>query len=69
MAKASKADTFAVWGRPPSSVAKVLGPNSEKALKRYVDDVVSRCYRIAYDCGYSEGARDEYEAMKTYFNR
>lgn len=52
---ADTADTFDVWGKPPNSVTDFLTLAQQKALKQYVDGVVSKCYRVAYDNGHDEG--------------
>ncbi len=54
MAKPSKADPFDVWGAPPPPLDK-LPKKHLNALRRYVDDVTSRSYRLAYDNGLVEG--------------
>lgn len=54
MAKARKADPFDVWGSPPPPLDK-LPPKCLAALRRYVEDVAGRSYRIAYDNGLVEG--------------
>lgn len=64
MKKALKADTFDVYGWPPGIVLKDLDGNSQRALRRYVENVTSKVYRIAFDAGYGQGARDEYKASK-----
>ena len=46
-----RADTFDVFGKPPDIVGNALRPRATNALKRYVDRVVKKVYRIAYDAG------------------
>jgi len=50
MPRAKNADVFDVWGWPPPSL-QPLTLKQEKALRRYVDKVARKVYRIAYDCG------------------
>lgn len=45
----TRANTFAVWGKP--KIYDDLTPAQRRSLARYVDDVVERCYRIAFDGG------------------
>lgn len=52
---ARKADTFAVWGAPPKTLTKGLTAKQIIAMKRYVDDVTGRTYRIAFDNGVNHG--------------
>ena len=51
MARASKADPFDVWGKPPQIILDQLGRRDHDRLRRYVERVAKRAYRIAYDCG------------------
>lgn len=53
----TKADIFDVWGKPPEAVTNILGPKSEKSLKKYIDKIVVRCYRIAFDAGVKRGIK------------
>ena len=62
--KAPRAGTFDVFGWPPKTVLKDLDGNSQRSLRRYVERVTTKVYRIAFDAGYSQGARDEYESLK-----
>ena len=50
MPRAKNADVFDVWGKPPP-LLRTLTKRQERALKRYVDKVARKVYRIAYDCG------------------
>jgi len=50
MPRASKADIFDVWGKPPP-LLRTLTERQERALKRYVEQVAQKVYRLAYDCG------------------
>lgn len=53
--KPSKAGTFDVWGPPPDTLTRKMTPQQINILRRYVDAVVHKCYRIAYDNGHVEG--------------
>lgn len=48
---ARKADPFDVWGKPPQIVLDQLGRNDHDRLRRYIEKVATKVYRIAYDCG------------------
>lgn len=52
--KPTKADPFAVWGKPPAPLDK-LPPKHLGALRRYVEGVTGKAYRVAYDNGLVEG--------------
>lgn len=49
--RARKADPFDVWGKPPQIIMDQLGRKDHDRLRRYVERVASKVYRIAYDCG------------------
>ena len=55
MPKASKADPFNVWGLPPQALSKGMTPRQLTILRRYVEVVASKSYRIAYDNGATHG--------------
>lgn len=48
--KVQMADIFDVWGKPPP-LLRTITKRQEQALKRYIDKVASKVYRLAYDCG------------------
>lgn len=50
-----KADPFDVWGKPPQIVLDQLGKQDHDRLRRYVERVTNKTYRIAYDCGLVNG--------------
>jgi hypothetical protein len=50
MPRAKKADVFDVYGKPPA-VLNGLSRAQTVALRRYVDGVARKVYRIAYDNG------------------
>ena len=49
------ADPFNVWGKPPKGVMSKLTHDQHNALRRYVEGVTKKCYRIAFDCGAQHG--------------
>lgn len=53
--KASKADTFDVWGKPPQTLTRGMSRAQIRALKAYTDRVTKQCYRLAFDNGLVEG--------------
>jgi hypothetical protein len=57
MAKTRKADPFDVWGKPPQIILDQLGKQDRDRLRRYVQKMASKVYRIAYDCGTHCGRR------------
>lgn len=50
MARAKKADIFSVWGKPPPMLNR-LPKEQSVALRRYVEEVTGKAYRIGYDNG------------------
>lgn len=49
------ADPFDVWGKPPKGVLAKLTYDQHNAMRRYVEGVAKKCYRIAFDCGVTHG--------------
>lgn len=49
------ADPFQVWGRPPKGILAKLTHDQQNALRRYIEGVTKKCYRIAFDCGAQRG--------------
>lgn len=49
------ADPFDVWGKPPRGILAKLTHDQQNAMRRYVDSVTGKCYRIAFDCGVTHG--------------
>ncbi len=49
------ADPFHVWGTPPKGIMAKLTHAQHNALRRYVEGVTKKCYRIAFDCGARRG--------------
>lgn len=47
------ADPFDVWGAPPKLVLSGMSVAQQGALKRYVERVTGKAYRIGYDNGIS----------------
>lgn len=54
MAKRFKADPFDVWGKPPIFLDR-LTKRELRQLRSYVETITGKCYRIAYDNGFTEG--------------
>lgn len=63
--RASKADPFDVWGKPPQIILDQLGRRDHDKLRRYVERIAKKVYRIAYDCGYDQAAHALGEEGKT----
>lgn len=53
--KITKVSPFAVWGDPPEALSKGMSARQMKALERYTESLVERCYRLAYDNGVNAG--------------
>lgn len=53
--KASKRDILTVWGKPPQALTDGLTKSQMAALRRYVEMVHTKCYRLAFDCGVDHG--------------
>jgi hypothetical protein len=51
MPKVRKADPFKVWGPPPPSLMRGLTKKKARSLRRYIERIVSKVYRLAYDIG------------------
>lgn len=54
MAKARKADPFDVWGKSPAPLDK-LPRKHLAALRRYIESVADKSYRLAHSNGLIEG--------------
>ena len=52
--RARNADIFDVWGKLPP-LLRTLTKRQERALKRYIDRVASKVYRLAYELGCASG--------------
>lgn len=57
--RASKADPFEVWGKPPEIILDQLGKRDHDRLRRYVDRIASKVYRLAYDLGAASASAGE----------
>lgn len=65
------ADPFAVWGAPPEIVLCQLGKKDHDRLRRYVNRLAKKVYRLAYDLGSArvEELRRERDALRVAFGR
>ena len=54
---AKKADIFEVYGLPPGPLLLALNAKEISLLKRYIDRITTRVYRIAYDSAISAQKR------------
>lgn len=57
--RVSKADPFDVWGKPPQIILDQLGRRDHDKLRRYVNRIASKVYRLAYDLGAASRGDDE----------
>lgn len=71
MAKASKADPFEVWGKPPERILIQLGRDDQNRLRRYVERTAKKVYRLAYDLGGARvnELREERDALRQMLSR
>lgn len=50
-----KADPFDVWGAPPQALARGMTQRQMNLLRRYVEAVTRKSYRLGLDNGVSQG--------------
>ena len=55
VARATKADPFDVWGKPPEQIITRLTEKQLDVLRKYVSSTATKAYRLAYDIGYDSG--------------
>ena len=51
MPRVKRADPFKVWGSPPPSLMRGTTKRQQRALRRYVNKIANKVYRLAYDLG------------------
>lgn len=51
--RTTKADTFSVWGAPPTTLTKGMTPRQIALFKAYTEATANKVYRLAFDNGVS----------------